>query len=250
MKLLQGVIDSRASADPEGVAYIVPRSEKNVDDGFENITNWRFANAIDCAASWFKQNIKGQPDQTIAFIGPQDVRYLIFIIAANKAGHKLLLLSPRNSDDAQTHLLGVAKSQYILYGQQFEKSSRRVTDTTNGQVDVLLCPGIWHILSNDKVEPVEFTGDWNDVRRKPFVVLHTSGSSTGKPKPIILNHGYYAVEELLPKFPEVDGYGLRMTPFTKQTRICHAMPLFHVGALFSTLFKPTIQAGKSDWLCS
>lgn len=53
----------------------------------------------------------------------------------------------------------------------------------------LVLPELHDLLDDAPVEAIPFTGTFDQYRTKPWIILHTSGS-TGIPKPIILRHGY------------------------------------------------------------
>ena len=94
-RLLPHVIDDKALANPHGEALSVPRSD-NPADGWKAISWKEYANAINYAtrkivAEWGQAAPGTNP--TIAYIGPNDARYVVLIIAAVKAGYKVCSMS-------------------------------------------------------------------------------------------------------------------------------------------------------------
>lgn len=90
-RLLPHIIDDKAREDPQGEALSVPRSD-NPEDGWKAISWKEYANAINHAARKIVEEC-GKPAPgaipTIAYIGPNDARYLVLVIAAVKAGYKV-----------------------------------------------------------------------------------------------------------------------------------------------------------------
>ncbi|KAK4693808.1 hypothetical protein P7C71_g3655, partial [Lecanoromycetidae sp. Uapishka_2] len=85
-RLIASRIDELARTDPERVWVSIPSAHPR--DGFRDITWAAGANAINCAAWWIKSELGlGQGLPTIAYMGPQDIRYLIILVAAIKTGY-------------------------------------------------------------------------------------------------------------------------------------------------------------------
>jgi hypothetical protein len=59
-------------------------------DGFEDITFHQLDKAIDVASVWVEDQFGiGKDFECMAYIGPQDIRYILLMIAAIKTGHKV-----------------------------------------------------------------------------------------------------------------------------------------------------------------
>lgn len=90
-RLVPNVIDETAQHEPHREAFQIPRSEE-ARDGWEVITFKHYANAINVRAHAFVK-LCGKPREntfpTLAYIGPQDARYVVFMVAAMKAGFKV-----------------------------------------------------------------------------------------------------------------------------------------------------------------
>ena len=66
-----------------------PRSP-NLQDGFRDVNYLQLANAINACAWWIEDHIgKGHNFETLAYIGPSDLRYAIITVAAIKTGYKV-----------------------------------------------------------------------------------------------------------------------------------------------------------------
>jgi hypothetical protein len=89
-RLLPRVIDLRAQTNPQELFAKVPASTSTYASGFRSVTNLEFSNAINKVA-WLLQGQLGKSKDfdTLAYIGPNDLRYSIVVIAAIKAGYKV-----------------------------------------------------------------------------------------------------------------------------------------------------------------
>lgn len=84
-RLLPVLVDE---LDPERLFARVPRST-HLQDGFIDVTCQIFARAINRAASWLEDTFgKSLSFQTLAYFGPSDIRYCIFLLGASKVGYK------------------------------------------------------------------------------------------------------------------------------------------------------------------
>lgn len=89
-KLLNHIVDEIAAQDPLAVYAELPRSSETLDDGFQKVTYAQFSNAINGMAWWLVQSLgPGKDFETLAYIGPNDLRHNILLLAAVKAGYKV-----------------------------------------------------------------------------------------------------------------------------------------------------------------
>lgn len=91
-RLLTATVDHLADTDPTKICFSIPLTPSPtvcVDISYE-----RFANSIDRLAWWLEQNV-GLSDnyETICYLGPPDLSYFIFALAACKCGYKVCDLS-------------------------------------------------------------------------------------------------------------------------------------------------------------
>ena len=94
-RLVPNIIDDIAKSDPEREAFLVPRSD-NPKDGWKSITFKEYANAVNRIAHRIIEAC-GTPSPgsfpTIAYVGPNDARYVVLLVGAVKAGYKVLFLT-------------------------------------------------------------------------------------------------------------------------------------------------------------
>ena len=93
-RLLPHMVDEIAYSKPETIWAEYPRSLTTYAEGFKAVTYQKFANAINGTA-WWLQKTFGVPEnfQTLAYIGPNDIRYQVLLIGAIKAGFKVLKMT-------------------------------------------------------------------------------------------------------------------------------------------------------------
>lgn len=89
-QLLNHVVDRRARNTPDAIYAEYPVSTTGYDEGFLKVTFKDFANAINGLAWWLHNTIgPGKDFETLAYIGPLDVRYNALLLGAVKAGYKV-----------------------------------------------------------------------------------------------------------------------------------------------------------------
>ena len=91
-RLIPQVIDEIAARDPQREAFQLPQSDTDPKKGWKVVTYGEYAAAINRSAHEVVKTCGAPPTDefpTIAYIGPQDVRYLILLVAAVKAGYKV-----------------------------------------------------------------------------------------------------------------------------------------------------------------
>ena len=89
-RLLPSLIDEKACSVPNEPYCYLPWSSK-IEDGFRTISFQGLANAINACSWWIQAELgKGEDFSTLAYLGPSDLRNIIIIVAAIKAGHKVV----------------------------------------------------------------------------------------------------------------------------------------------------------------
>lgn len=86
-QLLPVVVDER---DPTWIFARVPKSSTTLQDGLIDVTCGAFARAVNRAAGWLEDRFgRSTSFETLAYIGPSDIRYGIIFLAATKLGYKV-----------------------------------------------------------------------------------------------------------------------------------------------------------------
>ncbi|KAH8715345.1 Non-canonical non-ribosomal peptide synthetase FUB8 [Beauveria bassiana] len=231
-RLYVNVIDETAKADPDRTWIYAPRSS-DPRDGWKAITWQQHANAVNRTANWLVKKL-GKPEPksfpSIAYIGPNDARYLILFAAGVKAGCQIMFPSPRNNTDSQVSLLQVTKCQKLLYGKEYAKRIQPwLRESGIGALEML---GLDQVLKDEPAPVHPYNETFESAKFDPVIILHTSGS-TGIPKPIYCNQGLFASADNYHNFLEYEGFTFimeAMATFSKNT-YCH-LPLFHASGLY------------------
>lgn len=88
-RLLPTVVDETAKSHPDLPYAYLPLSS-NVGDGFKSVSFSDLASATNHLAAWIHQNLgKSTSFETLAYMGPGDLRYVVVFLAAVKCGYKV-----------------------------------------------------------------------------------------------------------------------------------------------------------------
>lgn len=222
-RLLSHLIDERAESNHERPYASIARTI-NVQDGFEDISYARFANAINRAAAWLTSNFGSRPNpQTIMYMGSLDLRYAILALGAVKSNHVMFFPSLRNTPDALQTLLGDASCDSVVTTKTPLRPIQVVLDR-NPQFNHVVVPEMSFFLDETPVEPIRLHGTFDELRYKPWIIIHTSGS-TGNSKLVSLRHGYATAIDAFQLFDDSDTYRL------VDCRLLMPFPLFHVAGI-------------------
>lgn len=89
-QLLNHMVDDIARVRPCSVWAEMPVSTTSYEAGFRKITYRMLANAINGAAWWMHESLgPGKEFETLAYFGPWDIRYVVLLLGAVKAGYKV-----------------------------------------------------------------------------------------------------------------------------------------------------------------
>ncbi|RGP69682.1 hypothetical protein FSPOR_4494 [Fusarium sporotrichioides] len=229
------LIEKIATEDPERPFLFVPSSD-NAEDGWEPVTFLQLNNAIDYLAHSLSNTITRSLDDeefpTIAYIGPNDMRYTIILFACIKVGFKALFISPRNPAAVQVSLFEATHCHVLYCTESMRAMMKPCLDQRHMQVCTI--DSVDYLL-NATASPFPYDKSIVQCRWDPLVVLHTSGS-TGIPKPIVVRQGtFYAFENMLQKGP------FRGCPFAmadwgeKGAKVLLSMPMFHAAGVYATI---------------
>ena len=88
--LLPTVVDMTAKEQPEALWAQIPVSSSTYEQGFRQVTYKHLANAINGVAWLLYQELgQGKNHETLLYIGPNDMRYVVITLGAVKAGYKV-----------------------------------------------------------------------------------------------------------------------------------------------------------------
>jgi len=89
--LLPSLVDHRARHDGDVIWTEYPASPHSYGAGFKSVNYRQLANAVNGAAHWLERTLGGRSTtfETLAYVGPNDIRYMVLVLAAIKAGYKV-----------------------------------------------------------------------------------------------------------------------------------------------------------------
>jgi acyl-coenzyme A synthetase/AMP-(fatty) acid ligase len=90
-EILCNIVDFMARKHPQALFAEFPVSSTSYDAGYRKINYQDLAHAVNGAAWWLHESLggPGKDFETIAYIGVNDPRYNIMVLAAVKAGYKV-----------------------------------------------------------------------------------------------------------------------------------------------------------------
>ncbi|KAL8915006.1 MAG: hypothetical protein Q9171_000446 [Xanthocarpia ochracea] len=233
-RLIPSLIDQNAATVPEETYCFIPWTSK-IEDGFRPITFRCLANAVDTCAWWIKDEIgTSQGFDTLAYLGPSDLRNTIIIIAAIKTGHKALLASPRNHIEAHLALLRNTLCNVLLTPDPPSKAAQEIL--SHRPMKRVVVPEIDRWLDTPLCAPFPYIKTFEQARYEPFVVVHTSGS-TGLPKVVVLNHGSMAASDAFNEGAVARECGPMVLNAIRNRRCFVSMPSFHIAGVDFMLAK-------------
>ncbi|KND91935.1 Carboxylic acid reductase [Tolypocladium ophioglossoides CBS 100239] len=233
-RLAPNIVDEVAAADPTRPFVFAPRSS-TPEDGWAPVTYTQVANAVNHVARIVAATVKRgarDPFPTVAYVGPNDIRYGIVMLACIKAGCQALFISPRNSVEGQLSLLEATRCGHFWHAESLRSIVQPWTSARPMQVEVVPSPEAW---LDAAPEPFPYDRPFEQARWEPFVVLHTSGS-TGIPKPIVVRQGSMAITDALRRLPDRQGADFIWEAWIRRAeKMFMPMPLFHASGIAAFL---------------
>ncbi|RYC63917.1 hypothetical protein CHU98_g2299 [Xylaria longipes] len=235
-RLIPHVIDEIAHEEPQREAFQIPRSAEP-KDGWEAISFRSYANAINRCAQKIVDICEKPPEgkfPTIAYIGPQDARYVVLMVAAVKVGWQALFISPRNSQEGQINLFEKTDCRVLWFAQPFRETVQPWLEERHMKTFEVDSLESW--FSAVEVSHIPYDRTFEQAEWEPLCVLHTSGS-TGLPKPIFVVQGMLAISDAYHNHRVWNGYTHWIPAWTERAkRHFLPMPLFHAAALYTFIF--------------
>ncbi|KAF2758478.1 acetyl-CoA synthetase-like protein [Pseudovirgaria hyperparasitica] len=231
-QLLVNVVDGLANYRPDTVWAKIPRNDQTFQDGFQKVTYSKLANAVNGLAMWLEKRFgKSLNFETLAYVGPWDIRYIITILAAVKAGYKMVFPSAAYPAAGLSQLLKRLECRKFLVASADFPLASSLSEFM--QLDIHEIPSLMSLLET-VVEHYPYEKTFQSARGEPLVVIHTSGT-TGPPKPITLTHDWAAAWIQRNQSSVPDGHSSRER-FTHGIELCVVAPPNLSSSLFPNFF--------------
>jgi acyl-CoA synthetase (AMP-forming)/AMP-acid ligase II len=88
-RLLATTVDDRAEASPSQRFAVIPQGSES-SNGFREVSIKEMAQAVNAMCWWIESTV-GPADsrETLAYMGGNDIRYFIFLLACQKTGYQV-----------------------------------------------------------------------------------------------------------------------------------------------------------------
>ncbi|KAI0441964.1 male sterility protein-domain-containing protein [Xylaria telfairii] len=234
-RLVPDIIDNVAKNEPLRVFASIPISE-DLSDGYIDVTYHAIANAINRASWWLSESLGlANTSEVFSYIGPNDLRYPIFLVAAIKCGYQMMLPSPRNSKEYQVELLQRSNTKTMLCARSHTRHIEELQDEDSLDLFFAIVPELSEILEDTEVAVYPFNKSYSEIHKNKFMILHTSGS-TGPPKPISFSIESATTDDAHQSLDD-PSHKLWWRLFANR-RYFLGMPLFHSAGIWFALFLP------------
>jgi acyl-CoA synthetase (AMP-forming)/AMP-acid ligase II len=228
--LFPHLLEQEARNNPQRVVAMLAKSA-DITQGFQTITADQFLRAVDFTAHWLDNQLHGfAPNETIAFVGIQDFRYMILNVAAMKTEHPLLLPSPRNAVVNTVSLMRATNCTRLLYTPELTQHVSSLVETVES-LRTCEIPTFKEMLEGPH-QPYTYNATWENNKNDVALIIHTSGS-TGAPKARICTHAFLgALISLGMLTPEVPGRERSdFSRLKKGELICTGSSFFHMSGI-------------------
>ncbi|GAM37529.1 hypothetical protein TCE0_024f07522 [Talaromyces pinophilus] len=227
-QLIPKLLEDGAKSTPDRVWAKFPVSNTTYEHGFRAATYSQMLNAANKVAWILDQTVgKSTAFDTLAYLGPSDLRYHIVLLAAMKTGYKAFFPSPRNSKVAQIDLLSKLECKVIMTTNPEPPFVSMILQ--DYEITKLVIPTLEELLQEEDVPPYPYEKSYEEAKNDPIFVLHTSGS-TGIPKPMTYTHKFASTAVAANTLPVPDG--LRsVDDYFWRGEFFSFLPAFHIAGI-------------------
>lgn len=117
-RLLATVVDSLALECPTRRFCLIPNG-KDVHQGFREVTFRDLCCAVNRMSWWMEKHLASSvKGATIAYLGSNDIRYIILMLASHKTGCTIFFPSTRLSNEAYDSVFGATQTKMLLFSPE------------------------------------------------------------------------------------------------------------------------------------
>ncbi|PWY94539.1 NRPS-like enzyme [Aspergillus sclerotioniger CBS 115572] len=238
-RLLAAHVDAVAVTNPTRLFGLKPNGT-HAAAGFREVTFEDLSRAVNVMAWWLKKHLDESNNETIAYLGNNDIRYIVLMLASHKTMYTLFLPSTRLPNDAYDHVFHATQTARLLFSQEKQQLVSRLTGLSKA-IPSLEVPSVAELFSDhDPTGLLHFpwTPSFEEMENRVAFSIHSSGT-TGMPKPVYLTHGFLGTLDYCAFIPRPEGRSLAFfndlastDPKTKDLTLS-VTPYFHVMGLVS-----------------
>ncbi|KAF4977475.1 hypothetical protein FZEAL_5994 [Fusarium zealandicum] len=201
------LIDHQAKINPESPALGFADFRTRPFLSFQELSNWsiRAAQTLSSQLGLCNEN---ESSTTIGLLCTSSVDFVLTWLGLVRLGYSVLLLAPQLEPNAIEHLCKTLQVTQMLVNEAY----RHRTDGINSDISILRVPSHQEYTASASIEKPQQNARISDIA----YICHTSGTSSGLPKPI--PQSQFGVVGAFPSFPGRD------KPATFSTT-----PLYHGG---------------------
>ncbi|KAF2107873.1 hypothetical protein BDV96DRAFT_505460 [Lophiotrema nucula] len=191
-RLLIKIIDEKAKLIPTHTFMRYP-CEDWEENGYQTMTWKDLAGAVNKVAYWLDEQLGNSTNNdTIAYLGPNDARYIIMLAGTIKSNRNLFIPDGRLTKEGATNLIQFTKCEAWFYAEEDDSLTRELGVFDSG---LRMCglPSLEWCLDSSTAKIYPYVKTFHDAKFDVVTIIHTSGT-TGTPKPIHLTNGYYSAQ--------------------------------------------------------
>ena len=154
--------------------------------------------------------------------------------------------SPRNHIKIQIALLEKLKCNILITPENMSEATKGVLESR--KIDKYTLPKLDFFLDDKAVEKYIYSKSWEEARKDPYVVMHSSGT-TGTPKILVMKQGTVAAHDAFQRFP-VLGEEPWWGHYWTGKRVFTSYPWVHAGGVLlisSAIYNAFTMVIANDW---
>ncbi|KAI1262495.1 hypothetical protein F5Y18DRAFT_397366 [Xylariaceae sp. FL1019] len=131
-------------------------------------------------AAWILDSL---PDRRMLYMGPNDIRYAIWLIAAIKANKCVVFPSLVSPVSTNRRFFETVGCKTLLYAPEAKSQMMPLLKEINESIECMATPSYDDLMNKEGAPTYPFNATFDEVQHEAFLILHTSGTS-GHPKPV------------------------------------------------------------------